>query len=207
MKHLDETELIDLLDGQLPATRAEHADECDACAAKIASLRSALADAEADGGNEPSPLFWDHLASRVSSAIRDEPAIATAPPWTAWMRDPATAWGTTASIAVLLMVTALWRATLQAPVPRAGRSPSPASTVSAPASPAPLVTALDDIEADGAWAVVRAAAAGLAWEDAHAAGISPHPGSADGVIPELNAAERAELARLLASEMKQSGAS
>ena len=63
----------------------------------------------------------------------------------------------------------------------------------------------DNIEADEAWAVVRAAAEGLAWEDAHAVGISAYPGSAEGIALELTAEERAELGRLLNTEMKRSG--
>jgi len=55
--------------------------------------------------------------------------------------------------------------------------------------------------------VVRTAADDLAWEDVTAAGITAHPGAAEGVAMELTADERTELARLIASEMKASGAS
>lgn len=200
MRHLDHSELIDLIEMQLAPSRAEHLDECDACRAQAAMLRSALAGVRDDERHEPSPLFWDHFAARVSDAIRDQaPPIASAPAWFAWLRRPATAWATSASIAMLLMVTALWRATLHAPIPR-----PVTGTVAATAAP---MAAPDDVEADRAWAVVRTAADDLAWEDVAAAGIIAHPGSAEGVALELTADERAELARLLASEMKQSGAS
>lgn len=200
MRHLDHSELIDLIEMQLAPSRAEHLDECDACRAQAAMLRSALAGVRDDERHEPSPLFWDHFAARVSDAIRDQaPPIASDPAWFAWLRRPATAWATSASIAMLLMVTALWRATLHAPIPR-----PVTGTVAATAAP---MAAPDDVEADRAWAVVRTAADDLAWEDVAAAGIIAHPGSAEGVALELTADERAELARLLASEMKQSGAS
>ena len=58
------------------------------------------------------------------------------------------------------------------------------------------------MEADEAWAVVRAAAVDLRWEDAHAAGISAHPGAVEDVALELTAEERAELARLLDEAVK-----
>jgi hypothetical protein len=66
--------------------------------------------------------------------------------------------------------------------------------------------ATDDIETDEAWAVVRTAAEGLEWDEAHAVGISARPGSAEGVALELSAEERAELARLIGTEMKRTGA-
>ena len=198
-KHLDESQLVDLIDGHLEPALAEHVEECDACRARVATLRDALGDATLDEGHEPSPLFWDHFSARVSAAVRHEEPLPAPQGWMAWMRNPATAWATTASIAVLLMVGALWRATLLAPVPAAvAIAPVVAS------SPAPVP---DVVEADRAWAVVRTAADDLAWEDVTAAGITAHPGAAEGVAMELTADERTELARLIASEMKASGAS
>lgn len=200
MRHLDESEVVDLIDGALAPSRAEHIDECDACRARVVMLQSALADVRTDEGQVPSPLFWDHFAARVSDAVRAEPPIATGPAWIAWTRSPATAWATSASIAVLLMVTALWRATLQAPVPHRDAPATVVATVPLPVTP-------DDVEADRAWAVVRTAADDMAWEDVAAAGITAHPGAAETVALELTAPERAELARLLESEMKPSGLS
>jgi hypothetical protein len=64
----------------------------------------------------------------------------------------------------------------------------------------------DDADTDAAWAVVRMAAQDLRWEDAHAIGITAGPGAAEGIALELTADERAELARLIDTEMKRSGA-
>jgi hypothetical protein len=199
MTHLDESQFVDLIDGVLPPSRAEHVDECDACRARLAALRATLDAARGDEGHEPSPLFWDHFAARVSAAVRHEEPLPAPPGWTAWLRSPATAWATCASIAVLLMVGALWRATLQAPV-----FPSVALAPAATPAAAPLA---DDVEADRAWAVVRTAAGDLAWDDVTAAGITAHPGAAEGVALELTADERTELARLIATEMNDSGPS
>lgn len=198
MTHLDESQFVDLIDGVLPPARAEHVDECDACRARLAALRAALEAARSDERREPSPLFWDHFAARVSEAVRHEQPLPAAPGWSAWLRSPATAWATCASMAVLLMVGALWRATLHAPV---------FPTVSAPAAAPAMAPIADDVEADRAWAVVRTAAGDLAWDDVAAAGITAHPGAAEGVALELTADERTELARLLATEMKDSGPS
>lgn len=199
MRHLDESQFVDLIEGRLDPAGAEHIDECDACRARAASLREALADARLDEGHEPSPLFWDHFAARVSAAVGGEQPLEAAPGWAAWLRNPAAAWAMAASIAVLLMVGALWRATLHAPVvPSLGM---------APAAGSPPAARPDDVEADRAWAVVRTAADDLAWEEVTATGIAAHPGSAEGVVMELSADERTELARLLRSEMKENGAS
>jgi hypothetical protein len=202
MRHLDETELVDFVERQLPAIRAEHVEDCDVCRARVETIASALIDVHADEGYEPSPLFWDHFGARVSDAVRAEPPAPPPLVWQ-WVRNPATAWATCASIAVLLMVTALWRATLHAPIPRGTSGPmAPLSVATAVAG-----TSAEAPEADAAWALVSAAADDLAWEDVRAAGIIAHPGSAEGVAMELTADERAELARLLEAEMKRSGAS
>ena len=52
------------------------------------------------------------------------------------------------------------------------------------------------------WAVLTAAASDVAFEDAHAAGMHVHPGTIDHAVQDLTAAERAELGRLLRSELK-----
>lgn len=197
MRHLDEAEFVDLIDGRLEPSLAWHVDECDACRSRAASLRDVLGDVQADEGPEPSPLFWTQFASRVSAAVRDEAPVPAPPAWLGWMRTPATTWAVAASIAVLLMVAAVWRATLPA-VP-ADQSAIATAPLAAPGA--------DDVEGDREWAIVRTAASDLAWDDVTAAGITAHPGSAEDVVMELTADERTELARLLKSEMRDNGAS
>ena len=194
MRHLDDIEIVDLIDGVLPPSRADHAEECDGCRDRVMAARLTLGEVGLDGGHEPSPLFWDHLAARVSDAVEREPAARAIPAWIAWTRSPATAWATCASIAILLMVTALWRATLHAPV-------------SEPAHVSIAAPVADNVETDRAWAVVRTAADDLAWEDVTAAGIVARPGSVDRVVADLTDAERAELARLIESELRGAGVS
>ncbi len=196
MRHLEDTEIVDLMDGALAPSLAEHVDECDACRERLAALRGTLGEVGLDQAHEPSPLFWNHFAARVSEAVDREPPVAAAPAGMQWMRNPAAAWAASASIAVLLMVTALWRATLHAPVPDPVRVPTAA-----------VATVPDNLETDRAWAVVRTATDDLAWEDVVAAGIAPRPGSVEGAVPDLTVDERAELARLIESEMKRSGLS
>jgi hypothetical protein len=205
MNHLSPSELVDLVEGtpELPAERARHVETCEACRAAADSLCSVLHLATADGVPPPSPLYWDHLSSRVADAVRNEPAASTAT--ARWWRWPITPWGAATAMAAVVVVAAVWRTTVYAPVP----IPVPAIAISAPAAPGPSATAPEqplDADDDAAWAVVRAAADDLRWEEAHAAGLSARPGSAERLALELTAEERIELARLLGIELKRNGA-
>ena len=198
MKHLNRTEFVDLLDAhaELPAERVRHAETCTECRAQLHALREATAAAREDGDGEPSPLFWNHFAARVAAAVRDEP-VPVAP--ASWLRAPMLTWATVASIIMLVVVGAVWRTTLHAP-----SQPAPlerAQDIALSAPPAP-----DDADDDEAWAVVRAAAIDLNWDDVHAAGISAHPDDVENVALELTVEERVELARLLDKDLKRNGA-
>ena len=199
MKHLSRIEFVDLLESNaaMPAERVRHAETCPECRAQLDALRDTTAAAIADGDAEPSPLFWSHFAARVAAAVRDEPAPALPTPW---LRAPLLTWATVASIIMLVVVGTVWRTTLHAPVrPTASLERAPDIALSLPAAP-------DDADEDEAWAVVRAVAVDLNWDDVHAAGISAHPGEVENVALELTAEERVELARLLDQDLKRNGA-
>jgi hypothetical protein len=201
MKHLSRTEFVDLLDSfaSPPEERVRHVETCAECRAQLDALRDTATAARADGDAEPSPLFWNHFAARVAAAVRDEPVPSRTVPW---LRAPILTWGTIASIAMLLVVGAVWRTTLHAPSPAqpiASGDRAPDIALSAP-------PASDDADDDEAWAVVRAVAVDLNWDEVHAAGISAHPGDVENVALELTADERVELARLLDEDLKRNGA-
>ncbi len=199
MKHLNDAEFVDLIEGGLSPTRTSHAEACSSCRDKAAALRAGRDEALSAHGGEPSPLFWDHFASRVSQAIALEPGPITPPGWTQWLRNPAVTWAAAASLAMVLMVGALWRATI---VPESVPPPVVATT-SQPASSSPA-NDTDDMDRVAAWVDLRSSAGDAAWEDA--VGIAARPGTAEGVVLELSNEERAELARLLEDELKRSGA-
>lgn len=201
MKHLSRDEFVDVVESptELPADRLRHLDACAECRAEADNLRAVRLMASDDQPNEPSPLFWDHFAARVAERIRAEPIpIASA----RWAPLSLASWAVAGTVAVLLITTALWRTTLHAPAPTV--VPTQATSVNAQVSTD--VDPVDDLDADEAWAVVRAAAANLSWEDAHEAGIAAHPGEVEDAALQLNAAERAELARLLNADLKRNGA-
>jgi len=201
MKHLSRTEFVDLLDSfaSLPEERVRHAETCAECRAQLDALRDTATTAREDGDAEPSPLFWNHFAARVAAAVRDEPVPARTAPW---LRAPILTSATVASIVMLLVVGAVWRTTLHAPSPAqpiASVDRAPDIALSAPPTP-------DNADDDEAWAIVRAAAIDLNWDEVHAAGISAHPGDVETVALELTADERVELARLLDKDLKRNGA-
>lgn len=199
MKHLNRSEFVDLIESSpsLPPDRVRHVEACESCRVEADALRAVMALAQTDDGGEPSPLFWDHFSARVSEAVRNEAPAGSGHPAISWLRAPLATWAAVSTVALLVSMTIMWRTTLHAPAP--ARPAQVASTASPSTAAAP---AADDVDADEAWAVVRAAAVDLRWEDAHAAGISAHPGAVEDVALELSADERAELARLLDEAVK-----
>jgi hypothetical protein len=208
MKHLNRAELVDFIETSslLPAERARHLSTCKQCHAEADALRSTRALATTDEVPEPSPLFWDHFSARVADAVRDEEPGRDGDAATGWRRSPFATWAAVATMAVLVMMTVVWRTTLHAPAPAIG--PAMAGAAAGKGTVAPAADAgsnESEVDADEAWAVVRAAAQDLRWEEAHAAGLIAHPGAAEGLALELTADERSELARLLDKELKHAG--
>ena len=210
MKHLNRAELVDFIEASplLPAGRARHVSTCNECRAEADALGSMRALATTDEVPEPSPLFWDHFSARVADAVREEAPgrESHAHDGMRWRRSPFATWAAAATMAVLVMLTVVWRTTLHAPGPAKG--PAITGTAAGKGAVAPAAVASgdeNDVDADEAWAVVRAAAQDLRWEEAHAAGLSAHPGAAEGLALELTADERSELARLLDKELKHTG--
>ena len=195
MRHLDDADFVDWLDGTLGPAPARHLEQCGQCRTRAGEVRDALVrTAEADVP-EPSPLFWDHFQARVRAAVGAEAIAATA--WMPALRPAA--WAGGAVLAFLLVFAVVtWRADDPATPPQA----APAANSSALAKG--LET--DDLEADEAWALVRTVADDVEWDEAQAAGLSARPGSAEHAALALTAAEQSELAQLLAAELKRAGA-
>jgi anti-sigma factor RsiW len=197
MSHLSRTQLLDLVEDLDAADRhRRHLESCEECRATAAALRATIAEVRRDDETEPSPLFWDHFTARVSEAIRDESPTATEHTRLAWLGGYTAAWAAAALIVLLGMTTLVWRVTLHAPT----------SVVSAPVAEGPSRPAVDTPDPDEEWTEVVDAVATLQWDEVQAAGITARPGSAEGVVMELTADERVELARLIEREMKRSGA-
>ncbi len=198
MTHLTGTELVDLLDGHLRAERMRHAETCATCREHAHALRAVLRSAHADPIPEPSPLFWEHLSTRVSAAVQAGPLPSR---WAALFASER--WRLAAAAVVLLLVTAVgW----QLFVSRSG-----GGAVSPATAPAGQTLTEASVEPDAepfldAWDAIEAVAEDLEWEEAQSIGIAFRPGSAEPHVDDLTVDERAELARLIEEELKRSGA-
>ena len=200
MKHLSPSEFVDLAEGTLPPARAAHAEGCDACRAQGTLVLEALRATAAPEIPEPSPLFWDHFSARVREGVaREEPRTA----WS-WLGGRESL-GLAAAIAVVVaLVSTAWLVRTARPA----LVPAPVTLEQAGSTPAsdPAGDAGASVDPGNAevWAVLTAAAADMAIEDAGAAGMKPHPAAVDRAVQEMNTAELNELGRLLQSELKRS---
>lgn len=221
MSHLNETQLVDALveavDSRLDAAAASHLAACASCGARVLELRAVLQRVAADDVPEPSPLFWEHFPSRVTRAIH------AAPEASGWLGASRWLWGGTVAVAlVMVMVMVL----LQLPMRREVGAPArdqrgDDAPVIASAEPAvediegfESLDSFGNLESDAAWAMVRAVAEAIDYEDVQATGLTPRAGSLERVAMELTTDERAELARLIEQDarlmkqgMKRTGAS
>lgn len=209
MQHLDDTQLVDAVDGRPDAAAAAHADACAQCRARLAEMRRMLGALAAVDVPEPSPLFWDHFPSRVTRAI-DVPAAPQR-----WFTAGRLVWSSAAALVVvaLLLVPRVMSPTSDEPLPDAVVNRVEPASAKAPAGEPGLVSnplepwsADDDLEADEAWALVRSVAEDIDYEDAHQIGVAPRAGSIERAAMELSDSERAELARLIEQELKRTGA-
>ncbi|MBA3298058.1 MAG: hypothetical protein H0U19_14105 [Acidobacteria bacterium] len=209
MTHLDETELIELFEGGLGPGRASHVETCGRCRTDLASIRSTFEMVAADTPPEPSPLFWDHFGRRVNERIDAPVREGGRRAVTGWLFAPRLA----ALVAATVLVVAVAIGLRIADIPAMSVENSTDIVGLAPASPSPVAPLtplptdpMDDIETDAAWAVVRTAAEDMGYDEARREGLAARPESAERVAMELSADERAELARLIESELKRTGA-
>jgi len=206
MTHLTKIELVDLVEHTLSLARALHLEHCDGCRAKADELREALTRSSEVDVPEPSPLFWEHLSSRVREGVQNVTPD-EAPSWFGWVHQPRFKWALSGALLVLLVVVGLWR--VSAPTVT-HQDPHLVATTSQPEAvlqQSVAVAAMDapDVEADEAWALVRTVADDVSWDDAMAAGLGTRPGSADIAALTLTVDERSELVRLLQAETKRPG--
>ena len=195
MNHLSSETFVDLLDGTMAESEVQHLGSCDACRNQLAQLRATLQTAVQTDVPEPSPLFWDHLSSRVREDIRHE---AEQPPeaagWTgmlrvSWWRLGGLVSAATAAVALVV--------SLQ--TPRVAEAPG-AQTVAIASPSVALVPdatdSSDSIDQDEPLGFVADLASSVDWDDAVELGFSS-PGEVDRSVVNLDEGERVELQRLL----------
>ena len=202
MTHFSDEEFVDLLDGALPPARRGHLEACDACAAQARAMDGAIAHLVESGSGqvpEPSPLFWDHLSSRVSAAIAAEtPGTQLVPSRELFRtlfgsRALQVAVALAASLLIVLLVSG--RRTVPAVVE------APGLTI-ADAAADPLGVAADD---DDSLTLVASLTDGQDLETVREAGLAPR-GSAEHAVTHMSDGELRELRRLLKEELTRPGA-
>ena len=202
MTHLTDREIVDQLDGALPAARAAHAVECARCRAKIEWFQESLARAKAVDIPEPSPLFWEHFSERVRKGVADAPEPRSSE-WP-WRQPAAWKWALACALVALFVSAGAWRLTRNAPdaatnvVAHSNRGgPTSADDRSSPDA------AADD---DRAWGLVQSLADDVEWSESVPDDLGVRPGWVERAALDLTDDERDELLRLLKAEAKRPGA-
>ncbi|HYU78922.1 MAG TPA: hypothetical protein VEK56_08045 [Vicinamibacterales bacterium] len=191
MTHLTPAELVDAVEHTTGAVPHSHLAACETCRNEVARLRDVLFASREIEVPEPSPLFWDHLSSRVRTAIADMPA-GRIPSRAAWLQWKVLAPLGALALLVLVLATVMTRGPLTSPLeptPQSANYPNPASAASG----------------DRDWEVVSEIVGSVDLDQAHEAGIVVGPGDVDRAALELSAAEQQELMRLLKTEMEKAG--
>ncbi len=188
--HLTPEQLIDIAEGTTPSSAAPHLASCGTCRQQLADLRAMMTAAADADAPEPSPLFWDHLSSRVHEAVDAEPA---APAWNWWLRA-----GMPFALATGAAILIAFIATTRLIAPHA--MPDPPAMVFV-ASPPPDTLSAD--VTDPSLALVADLTQDLGFDEAREAGLAPR-GSAEHAVTHLSEDELRQLKDLLQEEMGKS---
>lgn len=197
MTHLSAEQLVDVAEGRGEPPMNAHAASCKDCGASVAGLRDVLALAKTDGVPEPSPLFWDHLSSRVGEAIRTEADGRGQRASWVWRWGPASALGAAALVAAVALM------------PRDAARVGPGPAAGAPVAPAAAALAIDADDVappdDASWVLMRDLSQDVGGDEADAA-LPSGPGTADRALGHLDEAERAALVEIIREEIARTTA-
>ena len=197
--HLTSEEFVDIAEGTRSEASAPHLAGCDSCREQLIDLRSMMSMAKDVDVSEPSPLFWDHLSSRVSAAVAAEASVDRPQSW----RDRLTAWTGTRPVQASLLLAAslliVFAINRRPSVPPVAEAPVVAA---AEAGADPLVVPADE---DASLTLVASLTDGQDLETVREAGLAPR-GSAEHAVAHMSDGELRELRRLLKEELSRPGA-
>ncbi len=196
--HLNADQLIDLAEGATDESSAPHLSSCAACRQQLADLRAMMMTVAEVEVPEPSPLFWDHLSSRVSEAVAAEPVRRHW--WSGVLSWPQVLMPVASLVAVILVVAVVVNRDGTAPAVGAG-SPSAVADVLPSRE---LLNETGSLTSDPSLSLVADLAKGMDAESAGEAGLAAN-GSAEHAVVHLSDAELRELRRLLADELTHTG--
>jgi len=194
MGHLSPEQLVDLAEGTKTEASMPHLQACGVCQQRLSHLRTTMSEAAEADVPEPSPLFWDHLATRVREAVESERAATAAVPRWSWL-SARPVWA--GALALVVFAVAFFaRIDRSRPVPASG----------------PLAVSVQSPSADfggsddPSLSLVGDLAAELDWDGARDAGLTSHLGVDNDALIQLTDAERRELRELLKGELARPGA-
>ena len=205
MRHLTPEQFVDVADGTAPESSLPHLSGCDACRRQLAEMRASLSEMSAGADRvdvpEPSPLFWDHLSSRVREAVAED--AARRPSWLSsreWLRQPRVlGMGLAGVFAVAIIAILAPREVMAPPAPVIPSSPLNVIVTAPSVSPSvPLLAPLGKAD-DPQLTIVAAVATTVDWDEMRDEVALAT--TSDAVAASLTLDEQQELKRLLAEAM------
>jgi hypothetical protein len=199
MGHLSRDALLAVVDGSADHGAIVHASTCARCRMEIDALCGVVDAVRGVAAPEPSPLFWEHLSSRVREAVASEPVPAPRSAGFArrcprLLRWRVVAWPAGACFAVAALLALMVR-----------YPPAPAVVADRMADARAVSDANGAGEADvDAWEFLVAVADDAEWSAEESQDAIP-AGGADRAIEEMSVDERTALAALLEHELRASG--
>jgi hypothetical protein len=224
--HLKPEELVDLAEGTIAEASVPHLAVCAACRGQLEMLRAMEARTRDFDVPEPSPLFWDHLSSRVHEAIAADNAQSSNWFDRSGLREllaSPRSWGivVAAGVAVVIALGTMspWTRRLPGMGTPSSSEALPAAadqntidSVAGMAAGIGLSSAPDSYESfestdpgESSLGLVTDMTAGLDWDTANQAGLADDE-SAEHAVTHLTNDELRELQRLLKEELAHSGA-
>ena len=204
MTHLSPAELLDIAEGA--QSRHAHLETCETCRQEVAEMRAlmgAVAAVAKIDVPEPSPLFWDHLSSRVHEAVAVEnpPRRTRFDRWE-WVLN-VWSWRLAAPVVIVAFAAAALVVAVFVSSPgRTVQQVPPAEVAPAGADAGPLL----DVAGDPSFNFVADLTTGMDMDTAIEAGLVSD-GSAEHAVTHLNEGELRELAKLLTEEIAHAQAS
>ena len=198
MNHLSSDQLLDVAEGT--CAEPAHVGSCAACQHELAELRSVMASLDRSDVPEPSPLFWDHLSSRVHEAVEDAGPESRRAPILRRILFPMAA---LAAAAALVFAVAISRRAVPVAVPTSAIA-APTSALSAIAPPVPPAgdsrPLLIEPGDDQSLSYVADLAHDMDMDPTLATGLTRED-AADHAISHLSEGELQELVELLKAEL------
>lgn len=196
MIHLTPQELVDLTEGTLDPDRLAHVTACAECREEADRLQVVLLAASEVEVPEPSPLFWDHLSSRVGAAVaaQDIEPIRSLSRWRDWSVGRFTAAVTTVTVVLAVAVGLSMLRGSRTGVEVVSDSAGNDGAVE-------LDTGLGASD-ESDWTLLTTMADAIDWQDSDTDGLLVGRQAIDGAVFLLSDNERRELVRLLEAELE-----